>query len=302
MFASLLTSSLFRTTLPFAARNGITWCLTKHRTSRISRVKDGRHCFASIPSEDYYWLVLLFRTTWWSSGHSCTSWCHKSSVISKTLKSGSQILSVKALKRISHWILESCRSFNRFSDLSCCEEWNEMLRSSCLRKSSILYSAIWVVVNVYCTTSTSTMTRQKTLLLTPTFSQSWTSWCSCVKFATIQTCLRQERLSHLSLWQTRSRSPAQASSSKTWSLTRSTWSQWQALIRRAWTSIYLSSKAWTHGTRKPIKSYFRVNRFLKLSVKISNQVQTLLVHTCEYRDHLLMAWPMHQRFTRTAMP
>jgi len=92
-FALLRTSLWSRIILLSEERSGTIWCLMRRRTSRISKVKDGKRFSASTLKGDFSWLVHPCRMMWWSSGHSCISWCRTSSPTSRISKSGSPILS-----------------------------------------------------------------------------------------------------------------------------------------------------------------------------------------------------------------
>ena len=141
--ASLLTSWSSKTTSPSGGRNGTTWSWMKLRISRTSKVRDGRHCYASTPSAASSSLEPLFKTMLWNSGPSCTSWCLKSSPTNRISRNGSKTLSARPSIRTKVLIWGWCRSSSLFSGPSSSEEWNVTSKSSSLRKSSTSFSATY---------------------------------------------------------------------------------------------------------------------------------------------------------------
>ena len=90
----LLTNWWYKIILFSVERNGTTWFLMKLKILRTSRVSAGKLCCGLILAGGSYLQAHLCKTTWWSCGRWCTSWCRRFSAASKILRSGSRILLV----------------------------------------------------------------------------------------------------------------------------------------------------------------------------------------------------------------
>lgn len=134
--SSPVTNWFCRITRYSNATGSSTWYSTRHTILRTSSRNGGHACCPSRSNAGCCLPGPRCKTTWWSCGVWCTSWCLRSSSRTRTSRTGSVYPWIRLSRTTLYHNSTTCNSptpstaCTRYSGHSCCAGWNSKSRNN----------------------------------------------------------------------------------------------------------------------------------------------------------------------------